>query len=49
MDNISWKLNVATITEWLPDRDMLPPKQLRPSPIHILCVPLVPLVPSPLP
>ncbi|WAQ86117.1 hypothetical protein PtA15_6A747 [Puccinia triticina] len=40
VDNISWSLTVADIVAWLPGGlDCLPPPELCPLPIHILCTP----------
>ncbi|POW04439.1 hypothetical protein PSTT_10409, partial [Puccinia striiformis] len=40
VDNISWSLTVADIMSWLPGgAECLPPAELCPLPIHILCTP----------
>jgi len=40
VDNISWSLKVADIVSWLPGgKECLPPHELCPLPIHILCTP----------
>lgn len=40
VDNISWSLTVSDILKWLPDgTKCLPPPELCPLPIHILCNP----------
>ncbi|PLW17329.1 hypothetical protein PCANC_10851 [Puccinia coronata f. sp. avenae] len=40
VDNISWSLTVAEIIAWLPGGlEYLPPHELCPLPIHILCTP----------
>ncbi|EFP91743.2 hypothetical protein PGT21_019533 [Puccinia graminis f. sp. tritici] len=40
VDNISWSLTVADIVSWLPGGvECLPPPELCPLPIHILCTP----------
>lgn len=37
VDNISWGQTVEGISNWLPTQDCLPPSELCPLPIHILC------------
>ncbi|EGG00435.1 uncharacterized protein MELLADRAFT_67834 [Melampsora larici-populina 98AG31] len=39
VDNISWGQTVEGILDWLPTQDCLPPSELCPLPIHILCTP----------